>query len=156
MTNPTDPRPLRAVTEPGDPSAMTLPRAGSPNHQDATHPSTRKDIPMDIERLAYVAGYPDDELCPRCELREAIHGAVGMLLMLTVLWLIRDGVAELLHQHPRWGWFAAGAGAVMLLGMVTATIERLYLAGWAMWLLTHPVPAWVPRWAVPNTLRGLR
>lgn len=159
MTNPTDPRPLRAVTEPGGPSASTSPRAGSTNHQDSTHPSTRKDNPMDIEQAEHPADTLDedsDELCPHCEFRDAVRVTSVVVIVLSTMLLYRDVLIGQMDQHGHWGWFTGGVVAAMLLDMTTSALAWLYQAGWVLWLHTRPVPAWVPGWAVPNTTRGHR
>lgn len=159
MTNPTDPRPLRAVaeSEPGGSSAMTSPRAGSANHQDSTRPGTGKESRMDIERLAWTADVdPIDEECPHCELREAIRAALAMVVVLTTMWLFRAELIELVDQYGNWGWFGAGVGAAMLLDGIVSALAWLYGAGWALWLHTRPVPSWVPGWAFPSDARDQR
>lgn len=141
MTTPN--RPLYAVPEPGGPSALTFPRAGSANHQDDSNTAT-----TDEERHGMSTDNHNQLITEMTQEREDLvadglepRGVFGIYNDFTcaVLGLVLDAVVILavagywdngfipawLDTHGHWAWLGAGALGWVLLVEVLGALVRL-------------------------------
>ncbi len=134
---------LQAVPEPGGPSATTLPRAGSTNHQDDSTKErhemstdntnlTSTDLMNDMEALTMTDLQPRGVLGIYNDLTCAALGLVLDVIVVVVVARYWDNgvIPGWLDTHGHWAWLAAGVVVAVFLSELVGAVTGLdYEAG---------------------------